>query len=112
VAGRFLSRETGKVVGLVDLGTTAANGIAFAVSASVAAPLFRAWAQAPQAPAQAVCGSTGQPSGSAAAAGAPTPSDYANAVDTALIDSARTRTVLGDLINGVNSGSYDATSGS
>jgi hypothetical protein len=108
--GPLLSRETGKVVGLVDLGTTGANGIAFAVSASVAAPLFRAWAQAPQAPAQAVCGSTGQQSGATSAVGAPTPSDYANAVDSALIDSARTRTGLGDLINGVNNGSYDATS--
>ena len=107
--GPLLSQETGEVVGLVDLGTTAANGIAFAVSARVAAPLLRAWAQGPQAPAPAACASGQQPGG-VAAAGAPSPADYANAVDTALIDSARTRTGLGDLIDGVNHSLYDAQS--
>jgi S1-C subfamily serine protease len=110
--GPLLSRESGQVVGLVDLGTTAANGIAFAVSAKVAAPLFRAWAQAPQSPSQPVCASVNQQSGSVAAAGAPAPADYADAVDTALIDSARTRTGLGELIDGVNNGSLDAQTAS
>jgi hypothetical protein len=104
--GPLLSRETGQVVGLVDLGTHAANGIAFAVSASVAAPLFRAWAQAPQSPAQIACGNT-QPPGRVSASGAPSPAAYANAVDTALLDSARTRTGLGQLIDAVNNGSID-----
>jgi hypothetical protein len=36
------------VVGLVDLGTTEANGIAFAVSAEVADPLLEAWQASPQ----------------------------------------------------------------
>ena len=108
--GPLLSIESGKVVGLVDLGTNAANGIAFAVSADVAAPLLKAWAAAPQPLAQTVCGSgNGQPPASASAGGI-TPASYADAVDTALVDSARTRGDLGDLINGVNSGSYDYTS--
>jgi hypothetical protein len=36
------------VVGLVDIGTNRANGIAFAVSAQVAHPLLQAWQTAPQ----------------------------------------------------------------
>jgi len=108
--GPVLSRTTGEVVGLVDLGTNGANGVAFAVSAQVAAPLLRAWAQAPQSPAQSVCATGGQQSGGVSATGSPTPAKYADAVDTALIDSARTRTGLGQLIDGVNNGSLDATS--
>jgi S1-C subfamily serine protease len=46
--GPLLLSASGKVVGLVDLGSAEANGIAFAVNASVAAPLFRAWQAAPQ----------------------------------------------------------------
>jgi serine protease Do len=110
--GPLLSRATGRVVGLVDLGTDAANGIAFAVSGSVAAPLFRAWAQAPQAPAQPACGSVSQQTGSVSAPGAASPADYASAVDTALIDSARTRTGLAELIDGVSSSAYDAQAAS
>lgn len=51
--GPLLTADTGEVVGLVDLGTTEANGIAFAVSAEVAGPLFTAWRTAPQ-PAAAI----------------------------------------------------------
>jgi S1-C subfamily serine protease len=105
--GPLLSRESGEVVGLVDLGTNAANGIAFAVSAKVAAPLFRAWAVAPQPPASASCSGADRSSGQVSASGSPTPAAYADAVDTALVDSARTRTGLADLIDGVNNGSYD-----
>jgi S1-C subfamily serine protease len=46
--GPLLSVDTGDVVGLVDLGATQANGIAFAVSAQVAQPLLQAWRAAPQ----------------------------------------------------------------
>ena len=46
--GPLLSLDTGQVMGLVDLGTSQANGIAFAVSAQVARPLLQAWQAAPQ----------------------------------------------------------------
>jgi S1-C subfamily serine protease len=104
--GPLLSTETGEVVGLVDLGSTAASGIAFAVSANVAAPLLEAWAVAPQPAAQNICDSAGGSGGGSQVASASSPADYANAVDSALIDSARTRGDLGDLINGVQNGSY------
>jgi hypothetical protein len=54
-SGGPLMTDTGTVVGLVDLGTTQANGLAFAVSAKVAAPLLQAWRNAPQAVAAATC---------------------------------------------------------
>jgi S1-C subfamily serine protease len=105
--GPLLSTETGQVVGLVDLGTTSANGIAFAVSAEVAKPLLQAWAVAPQPPAQAVCSNAPSTGPSAQISTGPSsPADYANAVDGALIGSAQTRGDLADLINGVNSGSF------
>jgi S1-C subfamily serine protease len=107
--GPVLSRSTGEIVGLVDLGTNGANGVAFAVSAQVAAPLLRAWAQAPQSPAEAICTGARQRSNGVSATGSPTPANYSNAVDTALIDSARTRTGLGQLIDDVNNGSFNAT---
>ncbi len=47
-SGGPLITDTGTVVGLVDLGTNQANGLAFAVSASVAKPLLDAWAASPQ----------------------------------------------------------------
>jgi S1-C subfamily serine protease len=108
--GPLLSTETGQVVGLVDLGTTQANSVAFAVSAEVAAPLLKAWSVAPQSPARPVCnaGGSGGGGGSTTATGM-SPGDYANAVDQALIESARTRGDLGDLIQGVNDGSFDET---
>jgi hypothetical protein len=46
--GPLISLENGKVVGLVDIGTTQANGLAFAVSSQVAQPLLNAWAVSPQ----------------------------------------------------------------
>jgi S1-C subfamily serine protease len=46
--GPLLAVRTGEVVGLVDLGTTEANGIAFAVSGVVANALVNAWRNAPQ----------------------------------------------------------------
>lgn len=53
--GPLISQETGEVIGLVDLGTTQANGLAFAVSADVAAPLLAAWRAAPQAAPRPAC---------------------------------------------------------
>lgn len=45
--GPLLATDTGQVIGLVDLGTSA-NGTSFAVSANVAGPLLQAWRAAPQ----------------------------------------------------------------
>src|SRR5207244_78228 len=101
--GPLLSTDSGEVIGLVDLGTTDANGIAFAVSAKVAAPLLHAWAVAPQPRAPEACAGGGGPTGSNVNSTGDT-SAYVNAVDAALIDSARTRGSLGDLINAVNNG--------
>jgi len=75
--GPLLSSDTGVVVGLVDLGTSQANGLAFAVSAQVAGPLLQAWATAPQVVPAASCANsnpppaaTPAPAGSASAASA------------------------------------------
>ena len=56
--GPLVSVDTGEVIGLVDLGTTQANGIGFAVSALVASPLIAAWQAAPQVVAPANCSAT------------------------------------------------------
>jgi len=61
--GPLLSTRTGDVLGLVDLGTTNANGLAFAVSSRVAAPLITAWRVAPQPVSAATCSTGGTPSG-------------------------------------------------
>jgi hypothetical protein len=54
--GPLISLDSGKVVGLVDIGTSQANGLAFAVSSQVAQPLLRAWAVSPQPLSPAGCG--------------------------------------------------------
>jgi hypothetical protein len=54
-SGGPLMTDAGQVVGLVDLGTDQANGLAFAVSASVAGPLLESWTAAPQPIAAASC---------------------------------------------------------
>jgi S1-C subfamily serine protease len=46
--GPVLLLPSGKVVGLVDLGSERVNGVAFAVSGRVAATLIEAWKVAPQ----------------------------------------------------------------
>ncbi len=66
--GPLLSAKTGDVLGLVDLGTTQANGLAFAVSSRVAAPLIQAWRVAPQPVAAPTCSAGGGGSGSAGGA--------------------------------------------
>ena len=105
--GPLLSTESGNLVGLVDLTASGANGIAFAVSARVASPLVEAWRTAPQPAAEMTCEDVGPTTGSSAAVAGATPADYAEAVDTALLDSARTRGDLGDLISRVSAGSIE-----
>lgn len=56
-SGGPLMTDSGLVVGLVDLGTSQANGLAFAVSAQIAGPLLQSWAQAPQPVSVATCNS-------------------------------------------------------
>ena len=46
--GPLISIRSGEVVGLIDLGSTQLNGIAFAVSGVVASALVRAWETSPQ----------------------------------------------------------------
>ena len=46
--GPLIDVDSGDVLGLVDLGSQEANGIAFAVSTQIARPLLQAWQQAPQ----------------------------------------------------------------
>jgi S1-C subfamily serine protease len=48
--GLLVSSETGEVVGLVDMRSTTGAGTGYAVSATVAKPLFAAWSHAPQPP--------------------------------------------------------------
>jgi S1-C subfamily serine protease len=102
--GPLIDVSTGDVVGLVDLGTTEANGIAFAVSAKVAEPLLRAWDTAPQPAGVSSCGSNVPPS---SAAGGQAPTDevaYVRAVDRVLRTySAQTRADLARLIDDVMS---------
>ena len=53
--GPLISTDTDEVVGLVDLGSSQANGIGFAVSAHIAEPLIRRWQALPQPPAPPAC---------------------------------------------------------
>lgn len=98
-SGGPLITDTGYVIGLVDLGTTQANGLAFAVNAQVADPLLASWKAAPQPLAYTDCGS-----GSAAStpvAAPPTSSPAPNQVaDAAAIATIRTHWQL------VNDGEY------
>jgi serine protease Do len=75
--GPLVTTDTHEVVGLVDLGTNQANGLAFAVSASVARPLLQAWKATPQPIADASCGGSSLQAASPAAspASAPDPTD-------------------------------------
>ena len=81
--GPLLSMDTGQVDGLIDLGTTQANGIAFAVSAQVARPLIEAWEVAPQTGPPQICQQTTTTATSTAtsSASAPTTSGPIAAVD-------------------------------
>ena len=80
-SGGPLITDGGAVVGLVDLGTSQANGLAFAVSSQVAKPLLQAWQAAPQPIPTAACPSQTAPSAQAAAPNAGT-STTSSGVDT------------------------------
>jgi S1-C subfamily serine protease len=69
-SGGPLITDSGTVVGLVDLGTTQANGLAFAVSAHVANALLQAWKAAPQPIAATTCAPTTPPNTQAAGSSA------------------------------------------
>jgi S1-C subfamily serine protease len=69
-SGGPLIADDGSVVGLVDLGTSEANGLAFAVSSLVAKPLLTAWKTAPQPVSPSSC--TESPAQVAAPSPAPT----------------------------------------
>jgi S1-C subfamily serine protease len=53
--GLLVSSETGEVLGLVDMRSTTGTGTGYAVSATVAKPLFAAWSRAPQPPPVTKC---------------------------------------------------------
>jgi S1-C subfamily serine protease len=59
--GPLIALTSGKVVGLIDAGTTAANGIAFAVNSKTAAALIAAWEAAPQPVSPAKCRKPARP---------------------------------------------------
>jgi S1-C subfamily serine protease len=105
--GPLIALRSGNVVGLVDAGNTQANGIAWAVNSRVAAAFIEAWKTSPQPVSAPGCeGSTSSSSAtnSKGGAGNATAADqaYVDAVDDALIESARTRRGLGELIALVN----------
>jgi serine protease Do len=78
-SGGPLIADDGTVVGLIDLGTTQANGLAFAVSSQVAEPLLRAWQTAPQPVAAASCPTQTQTQLAAPPASTPSSGDAAAA---------------------------------
>jgi serine protease Do len=80
-SGGPLVTDNGVVVGLVDLGTTEANGLAFAVSGQVAKPLLQAWQAAPHAVAATAC----RPKTPPAAQVAPTRSTPSPGTDSAKV---------------------------
>jgi S1-C subfamily serine protease len=101
-SGGPLLTVSGDVVGLVDALNTEANGIAYAVPASTAAPLFAAWKSSPQPVAPAHCANAvgprqenppdiGTPGG-----------NIPNEVKTAVSQA------LGTYFDGINSGNYAA----
>jgi hypothetical protein len=59
-SGGPLIADDGSVVGLVDIGTSQANGLAFAVSSLVAKPLLSGWRASPQPVAATGCGGGAQ----------------------------------------------------
>ena len=80
--GPLLSLDSGRVDGLIDLGTTQANGIAFAVSAQVARPLIEAWEVAPQTGPAQTCQSVTSTASSTATSVGPGPAGAVDALDS------------------------------
>lgn len=94
--GPLLATDTGQVIGLVDLGTTA-QGTSFAVSASVAGPLLKAWRVAPQPVPFDSCGGlalASDGSGAVSGGGSSSRSGYVQAVARIIGNSAGVRKVL------------------
>jgi S1-C subfamily serine protease len=82
--GPLISLDSGKVVGLVDIGTTQANGLAFAVSSQVAQPLLHAWAVSPQPVSSPGCGLAPQRNAAPAQTSAPPPPSDGESVKAAV----------------------------
>jgi Trypsin-like peptidase domain len=72
--GPLIDVDSGDVVGLVDLGSSQINGIAFAVSTQIAQPLLQAWQHAPEPVSTAACAdSTTVPQQESASTPSPAP---------------------------------------
>ena len=110
VAVRLMT-DAGEVVGLVDLGTTQANGLAFAVSSLVAGPIISGWSAAPQPLPLANCGvaGSGQAAGSNPGAQVSDPTSYVNQVDSLLQQSHQVLLQLQSFVPAVESGSISPT---
>ena len=107
--GPLLDPETGLVLGLVDIGSDF-NGLSFAVSSEVAAPLLKAWEVAPQPEAvSSGCAPTGEDDELAAPPPAeeepPQPSEDESDVETA---RQEIEALLYDFHNAVVTGNYSA----
>ena len=100
--GPLIAVETGKVVGLVDLGTNQANGLAFAVSTQVARPLLDAWRASPQPIASASCAQP--PTAPAAPSNDAVETSFARQVDAILALSASGRGDVGTIVTRVEQG--------
>lgn len=85
--GPLISLQDGDVIGLIDLGTDQANGIGFAVSADVAAPLLDAWKVAPQPVPAASCQSETQTATSSGTATTPTTSTPTSTTPAPTLDT-------------------------
>jgi S1-C subfamily serine protease len=95
--GPLLATDSGDVIGLVDLGSTAANGTSFAVSSSVAGPLLKAWTVAPQPIPLDSCGGlpvSAARGGSLSSSGSSSRYAYAQAVARIIGNSAAVRRQL------------------
>jgi S1-C subfamily serine protease len=101
-SGGPLLTTTGDVVGLVDALNTQANGIAYAVPASTAAPLFAGWKASPQQVAPAQCANAVGPRQENPPAIATPGGDIPDDVKTGISQT------LGTYFDGINSGNYAA----
>jgi S1-C subfamily serine protease len=104
--GPLMSLDNDQVLGLVDLGTNMANGIGFAVSAQVAAPLLQAWNAAPQPIPTATCPSS-QPA-PVADAGTPGAGDSGNSGAGTAAAATGPADVLQEHLSDLGSGQYQA----
>ena len=107
-SGGPLMTDAGEVVGLVDLGTTRANGLAFAVSSLVAGPIISGWSAAPQPLPLANCGTAGIGQAAAPNTGGTQVSDpasYVNQIDSLLQQSHQVLVQLQAFVPAVENGS-------